>query len=101
MSSVKMIQNCFEKGQSMNFNDIDKFNDISAITSTLKNYFRQLPNPLFTFELHEAFVTVASKPFLMLMMKIPHGSVTYNEETEFYCCCCCSDGAREHPIGSA
>ncbi|KAI9600670.1 hypothetical protein H4Q26_000460 [Puccinia striiformis f. sp. tritici PST-130] len=30
-----------------------------AITSTLKNYFRQLPNPLFTFELHEAFVTVA------------------------------------------
>ncbi|PLW09513.1 hypothetical protein PCANC_24194 [Puccinia coronata f. sp. avenae] len=60
MSSVKMIQNCFEKGQSMNFNDIDKFNDISAITSTLKNYFRQLPNPLFTFELHEAFVTVAT-----------------------------------------
>ncbi|KAH9440544.1 hypothetical protein MJO28_016246 [Puccinia striiformis f. sp. tritici] len=60
MSSVKMIQNCFEKGQSMNFNDLDKFNDISAITSTLKNYFRQLPNPLFTFELHEAFVTVAS-----------------------------------------
>jgi Rac GTPase-activating protein 1 len=45
----------------MNFNDLDKFNDISAITSTLKNYFRQLPNPLFTFELHEAFVTVASK----------------------------------------
>lgn len=63
MSSVKMIQNCFERGQSMNFNDLDKFNDISAITSTLKNYFRQLPNPLFTFELHEAFVTVASKCF--------------------------------------
>ncbi|KNZ49802.1 hypothetical protein VP01_476g1 [Puccinia sorghi] len=61
MSSVKMIQNCFERGQSMDFNDLDKFNDISAITSTLKNYFRQLPNPLFTFELHEAFVTVASK----------------------------------------
>ncbi|WAR63765.1 hypothetical protein PtB15_17B366 [Puccinia triticina] len=60
MSSVKMIQNCFERGQSMNFNDLDKFNDISAITSTLKNYFRQLPNPLFTFELHEAFVTVAT-----------------------------------------
>lgn len=58
---MKMIQNCFERGQSMDFNDLDKFNDISAITSTLKNYFRQLPNPLFTFELHEAFVTVASK----------------------------------------
>ncbi|KAI8452219.1 hypothetical protein BY996DRAFT_7241680 [Phakopsora pachyrhizi] len=59
MSSVKMIQGCFEKGAAIDLNDLDRFNDISAITSTLKNYFRQLPNPLFTFELHEAFVAVA------------------------------------------
>lgn len=60
MSSVKMIQTCFETGTSMNLSDLNKFNDISAITSTLKNYFRQLPNPLFTLELHEAFVAVAT-----------------------------------------
>lgn len=56
---MKAVQASFERGLTVDFNDIDKFNDISAVTSALKNYFRQLPNPLFTFELHEAFVTVA------------------------------------------
>ncbi|MBW0466835.1 hypothetical protein O181_006550 [Austropuccinia psidii MF-1] len=60
MSSIKMIQSCFEKGTNIDLSDLNKFNDVSAITSTLKNYFRQLPNPLFTFELHEAFVNVAT-----------------------------------------
>lgn len=55
-SQLKIIQQLFEKGQPFNLNDQDRFNDISAITSVLKNYFRELPEPLLTFELHERFI---------------------------------------------
>lgn len=55
-SQLKIIQQLFEKGQQFNLNDQDRFNDISAITSVLKNYFRELPEPLLTFELHERFI---------------------------------------------
>lgn len=40
-----------------------RFNDISSITSVLKNYFRGLPDPLLTFELHEHFVAASSMNF--------------------------------------
>lgn len=30
---------------------------MSAVTSVLKNYFRELPEPLMTYELHEGFIT--------------------------------------------
>lgn len=33
-----------------------RFNDVSAVTSVLKNYFRELPEPLMTYELHEGFI---------------------------------------------
>lgn len=55
-SQLKIIQQLFEKGQPFNLNDRDRFNDISAITSVLKNYFRELPEPLLTYELHERFI---------------------------------------------
>lgn len=58
-SQLKVITQLFEKGQPFNLDDRDRFNDISAITSVLKNYFRELPDPLLTFELHERFVECA------------------------------------------
>ncbi|KAK0519761.1 Rho-type gtpase-activating protein, partial [Tilletia horrida] len=57
-SQARVITQLFERGQPFDLQDMDRFNDVSAITSVLKNYFRELPDPLLTFELHEAFVRV-------------------------------------------
>ncbi|KAH8119286.1 RhoGAP-domain-containing protein [Phellopilus nigrolimitatus] len=57
----KAITSLFERGNYEAFDlcDTDSFNDISSVTSVLKNYFRSLPNPLLTYGLHEAFVGAA------------------------------------------
>lgn len=58
----KVITQLFESGDYTSFDlrDTDRFNDICSITSVLKTYFRSLPNPLLTFELHEKFIAAAS-----------------------------------------
>ncbi|BGP26361.1 Rho-type gtpase-activating protein [Rhodotorula toruloides] len=62
MGQTKLITQYFERGQEFDLEDRDKFNDIAAITSCLKNYFRSLPNPLMTHELHEEFIAAAELP---------------------------------------
>ncbi|KAM0756048.1 RhoGAP-domain-containing protein [Meredithblackwellia eburnea MCA 4105] len=59
---TKLITACFERGQDFNLEDLDKFNDLAAITSCMKNYFRSLPDPLFTHDRHETFVACAEMP---------------------------------------
>ena len=48
----------FERGDydSFDLRDSDRFNDICSITSVLKTYFRTLPVPLLTFDLHDQFM---------------------------------------------
>lgn len=53
---TKLITLHFEKGVEFDLLDIDKFNDLAAVTSCMKNFFRSLPDPLFTMDLHERFV---------------------------------------------
>lgn len=57
-----MITQLFERGDYTTFDllDTDRFNDISSVTSVLKNYFRSLPNPLLTYQLYEKFVQAIS-----------------------------------------
>lgn len=61
-SESKAITHLFERGQydRIDLLDGESCHDISSVTSVLKNYFRALPNPLFTFEYHESFVASAS-----------------------------------------
>jgi len=61
-TQTKAITQLFERGDYSSFDllDTDRFNDICSVTSVLKNYFRSLPNPLLTFELHDQFITSAS-----------------------------------------
>ena len=64
----KAITQLFERGDYSSFNlrDTDRFNDICSVTSVLKTYFRSLPVPLLTFDLHDQFVSaVAIKDFAL------------------------------------
>lgn len=65
----KAITSLFERGNYEAFDlcDSDAFNDISSVTSVMKNYFRSLPNPLLTYTLHEAFVSAAGEYFLFMI----------------------------------
>ncbi|GAA5985982.1 hypothetical protein JCM10908_006359 [Rhodotorula pacifica] len=60
MGQTKIITQNFERGQSFDLSDRDKYNDIAAVTSCLKNYFRSLPNPLMTHDLHEDFIAATA-----------------------------------------
>lgn len=54
----KAITQLFERGDYSSFDlrDSDRFNDICSVTSVLKNYFRSLPVPLLTYDLHDEFM---------------------------------------------
>ncbi|KAF7970388.1 hypothetical protein HWV62_24253 [Athelia sp. TMB] len=57
----KIITQLFERGdyEAFDLRDTDQFNDISSVTSVLKTYFRSLPTPLLTYELHDEFMSAA------------------------------------------
>jgi hypothetical protein len=57
----KAITQLFEKGDYSAFDllDTDRFTDICSVTSVLKTYFRSLPVPLLTYDLHESFIAAA------------------------------------------
>ncbi|KAG5650670.1 hypothetical protein H0H81_011404 [Sphagnurus paluster] len=77
----KAITQLFERGDYMSFDlrDSDRFNDICSVTSVLKNYFRALPTPLLTYDLHEDFMsavqlkdqTLRHNTLLDLVNKLP------------------------------
>lgn len=58
---MRMIQQAFEQGLPIDLDDVEEVNDICAVTSVLKHYFRQLPNPLLTYELYSQFIELACK----------------------------------------
>jgi hypothetical protein len=60
-SQMRFIQQAFDQGEAIDLTDDDQFNDICAITSVLKTYFRELPNPLLTYELHSKFIDAICK----------------------------------------
>lgn len=55
-SQLKVIMQLFDRGSAFDLQDLDRFNDVSAVTSVLKNYFRELPIPLLTFDLYDEFI---------------------------------------------
>lgn len=58
----KAITQLFERGDynAFDLRDQDQFNDICSVTSVLKTYFRSLPIPLLTYDLHDEFMSAAS-----------------------------------------
>ncbi|KAI8582778.1 hypothetical protein K450DRAFT_226868 [Umbelopsis ramanniana AG] len=55
-AQMRSIQLSFEQGLDPDLTDDDEYNDICAVTSILKQYLRELPNPLMTYELYPQFL---------------------------------------------
>ncbi|KAJ6609832.1 hypothetical protein B0H10DRAFT_2062666 [Mycena sp. CBHHK59/15] len=77
----KAITQLFERGDYSAFDlqDSDRFNDVCSVTSVLKTYFRSLPVPLLTFDLHDHFMSavqirdqaIKNKSLLDLVNQLP------------------------------
>ncbi|KAI8330427.1 hypothetical protein BC941DRAFT_440463 [Chlamydoabsidia padenii] len=61
-AQMRSIQMAFETGELLDLKDEDEINDICAVTSVLKQYLRELPNPLLTFELYDLFMDAVRMP---------------------------------------
>jgi|SRR6185437_6620588 len=59
MSQMKAIIMAFEQGEDLDLNSPVEFNDIGAVTSVLRQFFRELPDPLFTTGLYNKFLEAA------------------------------------------
>ncbi|KAG1147189.1 hypothetical protein G6F37_006041 [Rhizopus arrhizus] len=58
-AQTKAIQLAFDQGDSVDLCNEDEYNDVCAITSALKQYFRNLPNPLITFESYQELIDIS------------------------------------------
>lgn len=80
MGQTKLITQYFERGLDFDLQDRDKFNDLAAITSCMKNYFRTLPIPLFTHDLHEEFVSAAGSSFFSSFLSSPNLTISFSQK---------------------
>lgn len=57
-AQMRQIQVAFEQGNgsTIDLQDENEFNDICAVTSVLKQYFRELPDPLLTFDSYQKLI---------------------------------------------
>lgn len=67
-AQMRAIQLAFDQGEKINLCDEEEYNDFCAVTSVLKQYFRELPNPLFTFELYDTFINISCKLFFFIIV---------------------------------
>ncbi|CAO3591494.1 unnamed protein product [Absidia cylindrospora] len=77
-AQMRLIQQRFDRGD-VDLSDDDTYNDICAVTSVLKTYFRGLPEPLLTYDLHSRWIEVVALPdgpdktetFCELLLELP------------------------------
>ncbi|CAG8500193.1 15733_t:CDS:2 [Racocetra fulgida] len=60
-TQMREIIAAFDQGKDFDLETPHQFNDICAVTSVLKRYLRELPNPLLTFELYQSFLDAIGK----------------------------------------
>ncbi|KAG5438435.1 hypothetical protein PCANB_002924 [Pneumocystis canis] len=65
VSQMRLLIDAFNRNEVDNLSQ-SGFEDISVVTSVLKQYFRKLPNPLITYEVYKPFLeaTVSDKPWM-------------------------------------
>ncbi|KAI8976218.1 hypothetical protein BDB01DRAFT_803775 [Pilobolus umbonatus] len=57
---IRTIQIAFDHDDPINLCDEQEINDIGSVTSVLKQYFRELPNPLLCYEAYDTFMEAAA-----------------------------------------
>ncbi|KAL0087378.1 Rho GTPase activation protein [Phycomyces blakesleeanus] len=78
-AQMRAIQIAFEQGDTIDLKDPDEINDVAAITSVLKQYFRELPDPLLTYDVYQEFIEsiamqadqTKTDKFISLMNQLP------------------------------
>lgn len=60
-AQMRLIHQSFDAGDPVDLEDDESVNDICAVTSVLKQYFRELPNPLLPFNLYSQFIDAVCK----------------------------------------
>lgn len=61
-SNIQKLRRSFDEERVPDFSQPDIKQDIHAVGSLLKMYFRELPNPLCTYQLYDHFVEAIQKP---------------------------------------
>ncbi|RCH90819.1 hypothetical protein CU098_007494, partial [Rhizopus stolonifer] len=59
-AQTRAIQLAFEQGDTTDLCNEDEYNDVCAITSVLKQYFRELPNPLLPYESYQELIDAST-----------------------------------------
>lgn len=67
-AQIRAIQQAYKNGDKINLGDEDEYNDICAITSVLKQYFRDLPDPLLTHKHYDTFIEIAGTLSIVLYL---------------------------------
>jgi hypothetical protein len=60
-AQIRLIQQAFDNGEPIDLEQDYPINDIGAITSVLKQYLRELPDPLLTYSLYPTLIDVICK----------------------------------------
>lgn len=65
-SNIQRLRNAFDEEKWDEIEQECYLNDVHSVSSLLKMYFRELPNPLLTFQLYHKFiVSFVLKPFCL------------------------------------
>lgn len=67
-AQMRLIHQSFDAGDPVDLEDDESINDICAVTSVLKQYFRELPNPLLPFNLYSQFIDAVCKYFICYIL---------------------------------
>jgi hypothetical protein len=77
-AQMRTIQMAFETNTGLDLKNEDEINDICAVTSVLKQYFRELPNPLLTYELYDPFMEAVRTLWSRACLTLTHSLVSFS-----------------------
>ena len=64
---ITKLRESFEAGVNLDFRNPAAFgHDVNSVAGLLKQFLRELPNPLFTYEKYAAFIEAARKLYLLV-----------------------------------